>query len=192
MIVQTSRLRRLHPPGLQLRLDAQDTAVEARRDALMSYVEHFLAQRRRLWPDIRRPIVYDIDDTLVTRPDGIHDVLIPRIARTYHMFRTHFPTYIVTARVADRGITARMLKQARLDGYVKLLMRPPGMDPAHFKWEARQRISQEAGPVQLTVGDQHWDVLPHPSRMRLPSCGCILLHPRGKGELGVLLPEHGG
>ena len=188
------RLQKTQMRGLVVRLDALDDPIDTRRDALMSYVDCFLHNRQKMWPSIRRPVVFDIDDTLLTRHNG-RDRVVKRVLKTYNTFRRHFPTYIVTARTEDHGLTAEDLRRVGITGYADLLMLPEGEDPGAFKWRARQQIARRHGGLhpQLTVGDQPWDVLPNvrgDARRLLCPKGCLLIHPRGKSEVGVYLPEH--
>ena len=194
-MIKLTRLRAIPSKTLALRMDATCRTSDDRRDALMEYVECFLTRRGELWPDIHRPIVYDIDDTLVTRTQDDIDVPIPRVVECYNRFVSQFPTYIVTARIQDTGQTAAMLRQNGIRGYKGLYMRRPDEDPAMFKWRARCAIaSLNAGwHPQVTVGDQRWDVLPphalNQKDVTLSPKGSIVLHPMGHGELGVYLPE---
>jgi hypothetical protein len=194
-MIRIKRLRVVPSTHLALRMDGTGSTHSSRLDSLMEYVESFLERRRELWPDIRRPIVYDIDDTLVYRTTSGADVPIARVVECYNRFVNHFPTYIVTARERDEGQTAAMLRQNGIQGFTALFMRRVNEDPGVFKWRTRCAIARlhDGWHPQMAVGDQRWDVLPLHAldtlEVKLSSRGSIVLHPMAHGELGVYLPK---
>lgn len=174
------------------RIAVAEGACNAQRRSLMRYLHNYLSHCARR--NIKGALVFDIDETLIDEQDrDIRDVI-----QLYKRFRHTFPTYIITARPDRyRRYTKDQLERHHIDCYKRLFLLPNDTHPGKFKWNTRKHIEAVEGRILATVGDQMWDVVPHPIDARFrsmsnnPHRGALIQRSRQCGEVGVLLPSTG-
>lgn len=184
-------------PPLVLHKSTKGCCKGQHQERVMKYVRRILDGIVRDPRQPRRPLVFDIDDTLI---DGRGKVIEP-VASVFRDFRDKFPVFIVTARPWSRSNeawTRDQLSRNGLDGYRDLSLMPKDLDDVHeWKWRERRKIASRMRlPVLFTMGDRYWDVLP-PRRdvMHLANVvsrqhgGHIVVHRHGRNEVGVLVPQ---
>ena len=193
--METKRRRRharAMPHGYPIFKKRTHGDVSKQRSTLMRQLDFYLEEclRRK----IRGALVFDIDETLIgeqtRRP-------IRAVHALYDKYRTHFPTYLVSARGEDAyKYTVDELARHGIGGYRKLMLLPKreAHDPGAFKARARREIARKEGRVLAACGDQVWDALPWPVPsslsdldLRSPRGGAMVRWESG-GEVGVLLP----
>lgn len=204
-------LVRVADPRFRARLDAPGPSRREHTEQVIAYVDTMLEERLKWWPDLRRPIIFDIDDTLLVWREDEREVAIPSVVALYKKYlKMGFPIYIVTARPDDahgtnRRLTAEGLKALGIDRYRQMFLLPREKirNPGRFKWETRQLIARQDPQTSthpthpsfgiVTIGDQPWDALP-PQRNLLNDDegsfhgGMVVITEGGEGEVGVMLP----
>lgn len=176
------------------RVDLTGT-IGTQTEVLMDYLDNMI--RWQLDRGGVGPLIFDIDDTLIT---GRNDTIIEPVAKLYRKYVHRLPVYICTARPwskTNEALTLQMLQKKNLNGFRAMYMLPPHMEPGRFKWSTRQQIQKlHDRPIFARIGDCLWDAAPTPCASALSDLesyrhgGAILSNVYGS-EMGILLPSRG-